>query len=769
MTARLVLILAALAFFNTGCDLIVDIIRALGRYCETPEFVVNRADDPARGGLCTSEGCSLRQAVQVSNDCPGTQTIRVPAGTYLLTLAGADEDLNRTGDLDVTDSVIINGEDGAIIDGGALDRVLDILAPAHAALTSIEITNGNGIEAGGIRNAGELTMTGGAFRDNAARRGGGLLNLGTAALEAVEVRDNLVDRGDGGGIYNEGDLTITGGSLSANTAPRGAGLFNGGTAVLEAVSFESNAAADDGGGIFNQAGLTVTGGIVSGNEAARGGGIHNIGDMQMNGGSVQANRADLSGGGLHNAEGASLLLSGVIIAQNRLGSAVDPLGLPTTSGAGLFNAGQAELLACLVQANEAVGGLGGGIANEGGTLRLRTTTVESNRAIQGGGLQNGAMAILDESIINDNVAAGFDFLAGIGGGINNRYMAALALTNSTISQNTGGGIFNEGSAQLSSVTITGNTDYGLYSYLPGIEGEPEGPPAAKIRNTLIAGNPGVDCDVTTLISEGHNLDGDRSCGLTGPGDLPGRMAGLGPLAANGGPTRTHALLEGSPAIDAAESCPPTDQRGFPRPRPAGGACDIGAYEYDPTNTGQSGSAATPVPSATPEASPAFTFTQQANCRKGPGTAYESLGIGQVGEQAPIQGLSNPLGWYYVELGNGARCFVAGSTGDVSGSLDGLPVIPAPPLPVAPPAPALNVSTKVCDSSEYVVRLSWKDVEGESGYRVYRDGSLIATLGANATVYDDAAPDYESHDYRVEAFNAAGAASSAALKSEGCLY
>ena len=54
-----------------------------------------------------------------------------------------------------------------------------------------------------------------------------------------------------------------------------------------------------------------------------------------------------------------------------------------------------------------------------------------------------------------------------------------------------------------------------------------------------------------------------------------------PLAANGGPTQTHALLPGSPAIDAggtsANGCPATDQRGFPRPQ--GGACDIGAFEF----------------------------------------------------------------------------------------------------------------------------------------------------------------------------------------------
>ncbi len=61
---------------------------------------------------------------------------------------------------------------------------------------------------------------------------------------------------------------------------------------------------------------------------------------------------------------------------------------------------------------------------------------------------------------------------------------------------------------------------------------------------------------------------------------------LGPLANNGGPTQTHALLAGSPAIDAGNpatpgsggnACEATDQRGYARP--AGLACDIGAYEF----------------------------------------------------------------------------------------------------------------------------------------------------------------------------------------------
>jgi hypothetical protein len=90
----------------------------------------------------------------------------------------------------------------------------------------------------------------------------------------------------------------------------------------------------------------------------------------------------------------------------------------------------------------------------------------------------------------------------------------------------------------------------------------------------------------TLDSLGYNLTDDDSCGFTEPTDLIVADAMLGPLQDNGGPTETHDLLPGSPAIDAGSpDCPPpaTDQRGVARPQ--GAACDIGAVEYLPEPRG----------------------------------------------------------------------------------------------------------------------------------------------------------------------------------------
>src|ERR1019366_3119385 len=97
-------------------------------------------------------------------------------------------------------------------------------------------------------------------------------------------------------------------------------------------------------------------------------------------------------------------------------------------------------------------------------------------------------------------------------------------------------------------------------------------------NCLLAGNSPSDC-TGSLADAGHNLSSDASCAFTNIGSMNNTDPKLGPLANNGGPTLTMALLPGSPAIDAGDTslAPATDQRGFPRP--AGLAADIGAFEY----------------------------------------------------------------------------------------------------------------------------------------------------------------------------------------------
>jgi len=123
-----------------------------------------------------------------------------------------------------------------------------------------------------------------------------------------------------------------------------------------------------------------------------------------------------------------------------------------------------------------------------------------------------------------------------------------------------------------------------------------------LRNTIVANSiAGGDCSGDGAItSEGYNLDSDGTCGFTGEGDLSNTDPLLGPLQDNGGPTLTHALLAGSPAIDGGNPAGCTDPLGNPLTtdqrgelRPADGdcdgipICDTGAYEaFDTDCDGQ---------------------------------------------------------------------------------------------------------------------------------------------------------------------------------------
>ena len=165
---------------------------------------------------------------------------------------------------------------------------------------------------------------------------------------------------------------------------------------------------------------------------------------------------------------------------------------------------------------------------------------------------------------------------------NSTFSGNGAAVDAKLFDNGGGGVYTQGAnTTLANVTIAGNRTQngsnnaggGIYNY--------GGP--IKARDTIFAGNiadANANC-FGSVSSQGHNLDSGNTCGLAGPGDKRNTNPLLGALAANGGPTRTQALMRGSPAINAGLACPAIDQRGHSRPR--GPACDIGAFEADVPN------------------------------------------------------------------------------------------------------------------------------------------------------------------------------------------
>ena len=213
---------------------------------------------------------------------------------------------------------------------------------------------------------------------------------------------------------------------------------------------------------------------------------------------------------------------------------------------------------------------GGGIGANYGTLTLDRVSIHNNYGGDGGGVRNQGTLIVTNSTISNN-------WAWFGGAIQNWYGKSVSIDNSTISNNQAaygpGAIDNAGaiSFAIAGSTIAGNLGKGVALF-----------GAMQIRNTILANGGGVRNCGPAPTSLGHNIADDDSCSLTGPGDHDNTDPRLGPLADNGGPTQTRALLAGSPAIDAGSNdCPPpaTDQRGVARPQ--GASCDIGAFESQP--------------------------------------------------------------------------------------------------------------------------------------------------------------------------------------------
>jgi CSLREA domain-containing protein len=220
-----------------------------------------------------------------------------------------------------------------------------------------------------------------------------------------------------------------------------------------------------------------------------------------------------------------------------------------------------------------------------GNLTASGLTIRNGRTTQSGaGIRNEGNLNLSNATLTGN-----ETTESFGGGIANTSTGNLVVTDVTISgnraENDSGGIDQGpgGQANLKNVTITGNT-----ADTDGDVGGGGGVVAkgtVNLRNTIIAGNkdisePGVgaspDCGGSP-ISQGNNLIGDATgCAFhRSGGDKIDVKPQLGPLANNGGSTFTHALLAGSPAINAGgNSAAPTDQRGVPRKAP-----DIGAYEF----------------------------------------------------------------------------------------------------------------------------------------------------------------------------------------------
>jgi len=258
-------------------------------------------------------------------------------------------------------------------------------------------------------------------------------------------------------------------------------------------------------------------------------------------------------------------------------------------GGGIFTfLGTVSLNHSSVTGNTAHSSGDGGYAAGGGIiasyLELNRSTVSGNTASY-----SGAGRAVGGGVTAFTVHANYSTISGNGAatayaGI---YAANAYLFNSTVSGNHAdhgpvGGVYAFLSAHISNCTITANTSAGTAA--AGLYGTFAPSSVFTLQSTIIANNSasGVELDVGALgpVLGSNNLIMAQQAGTTVPADTISVDPKLGPLQDNGGPTLTHALLPGSPAIDTgrAEADDLFDQRGVPRVE--GSAADIGAFESD---------------------------------------------------------------------------------------------------------------------------------------------------------------------------------------------
>jgi hypothetical protein len=220
-----------------------------------------------------------------------------------------------------------------------------------------------------------------------------------------------------------------------------------------------------------------------------------------------------------------------------------------------------------------------------------------------------------------------------------------------------------------------------------------------VKNSIVLKARATDClpnSSTEIILEGNNL----ACWSASDGDLL-----LGYLADNGGPTQTLALQPASPAIDAAgaDCGAAVDQRGVDRPQLV--ACDIGAFELRADEMGAEARSLTiatlpptdvPTPeSATPalDTLPLGTLLKNANCRRGPGTAYDVVTSLVQGQEVQIEGqnIGDPKWWWILLPQSSAHCWMSAATLEIIGVFAEPPIVAAPP----PPEPTEEAKVEGC--------------------------------------------------------------------------
>jgi uncharacterized repeat protein (TIGR03803 family) len=457
------------------------------------------------------------------------------------------------------------------ISGGKAVRVFYVNTNVTFTAVNLTIADGQSANGAGIFNdGGNLNLLGTLLRSNIASAsmtyslsteyaGGGVFNrggtisgtncafLGNAAQAPGQI-NGTPSPARGGAILNESGLVnlqncvftadrASGGSCDVSPGADGSGgaIHNSGTLVVTRCTFIQNSATGGPGSWWSQY-VYYLPGLQGG--SATGGAIYNEGVLTVDSCTLASNTVaggnGGTGGGGYNCEDN----------DNKRGGNGGAGG--SGIGAALFGGGAANVVNTTFAWNTAAGGAGGA-GGSGGRCTLSGGVGGPGGAGANGGSSFGAIyggVHLTDCTLAFNTATGGSGGAGGGGGQGAYYNGS----------NGPGGAW--GAAGLAGGGINGGW----------------------LLNTLLASNTPANGS-GTITDAGHNLSSDGSCVFTSIGSLNNTDPKLGPLANNGGPTMTMALMFGSPAINAgtAIGAPATDQRGVIRPQ--GPGVDMGAFEY----------------------------------------------------------------------------------------------------------------------------------------------------------------------------------------------
>ncbi len=455
-------------------------------------FNVTKVAD-TNDGTCNAD-CSLREAIGAANLVPGS-TVVVPAGTYVLTRTGYNEDANATGDLDILANMTITSATGVRptiqAAGGLLDRVMQTMTNTQVTLNNVMIYNGISNVGGGVYALGDLTLNSVYVVSNTASWGGGVfvdghaltltngvvwVNTATIIGGGIAGQDGPVfisnslimsnavtgltpGNGYGGGVaaLNSATntiasrLTVINSTILSNTTPAptasGAGIYGNGHITLTNVAVYANQSNGAGGGLYSAnpaATVIISGSSFMTNTAlgSGGGGFFNYATLIMTNTLIQSNTAS-GGGGFVNNNGVITMTGGQILSNTSTN--------PSVSGGGIRSFNYLKLNGVTIRYNKTVGSGGGIIASD--QLIVVDSLIANNQAeSMGGGISTqGGTATLDHVSILTNTAL-------YGGGLSNGGTTTLN-NNSALNNNLGfqgGGVFNNGTLIINTGSVISN-------------------------------------------------------------------------------------------------------------------------------------------------------------------------------------------------------------------------------------------------------------------------------------------------------------------------